>query len=117
MLFANCVDSLSLFKACCESAGILECGDEVNELCVTFEEMRRRLKESAEEKIAAEKENKNVYIVIVPDPDHPLRHHFNYFVYAPDSCDRPRLVSEGIHFDFDSATIDAILDYLSKEVL
>ena len=61
--------------------------------------------------------NKNVYIVIVPDPDHPLRHHFNYFVYAPDSCDRPRLVSEGIHFDFDSATIEAILDYLDKEVL
>ena len=28
--------------------------DEMNELCVTFEEMRRRLKESAEEKIAAE---------------------------------------------------------------
>ena len=63
------------------------------------------------------RENKNVYIVIVPDPDHPIKHHFNYFVYSPDSCNRPRLVSEGIHFDFDSATIDAILDYLSKEVL
>lgn len=66
------------------------------------------------------RENKNVYIVIVPDPNHPLRHHFNYFVYAPDSCDscdRPILVSEGIHFDFDSATIYAILDYLNKEVL
>lgn len=64
------------------------------------------------------RENKNVYIVVVPDPDHPLRHQFNYFVYAPDDHNgRPRLVSEGIHFDFDSATIDAILDYLNKEVL
>jgi len=64
------------------------------------------------------RENKNVYIVVVPDPDHPLRHQFNYFVYAPDDYNgRPRLVLEGIHFDFDSATIDAILDYLNKEVL
>ena len=64
------------------------------------------------------RENKNVYIVVVPDPNHPLNHHFNYFVYAPDNHnDRPRLVSEGIHFDFDSATIEAILDYLDKEVL
>ena len=63
------------------------------------------------------REHMNTYIVVVPDPDHPLRHHFNYFVYAPDSYDRPRLVSDGVHFDFDSATIDAILDYLNKEVL
>ena len=34
MLCTNCVDSLSLFKACCESAGILECGDEINDLNV-----------------------------------------------------------------------------------
>ena len=27
------------------------------------------------------------------------------------------LLLEGIHFDFDSATIEAILDYLDKEVL
>ena len=31
--------------------------DEVNELCVAFEVMRRRLKENAEEKIASEQEN------------------------------------------------------------
>ena len=35
--------------------------DEFSELCRDFEEMRRRLKESAEEKIAMDKENK-VYI-------------------------------------------------------
>ena len=64
------------------------------------------------------RENKDVYIVVVPDPRHPLGYHFNYFVYAPDDHNsRPRLVLEGIHFDFDSATVDAILDYLNKEVL
>jgi hypothetical protein len=64
------------------------------------------------------RDHMDTYIVVVPDPGHPLRHQFNYFVYAPDYYNnRPRLVSEGVHFDFDSATIDAILDYLNKEVL
>jgi hypothetical protein len=64
------------------------------------------------------RENKDVYIVVVPDPGHPLNHQFKYFVYAPDDYNgRPRLVLEGVNFDFDSATIDAILDYLNKEII
>ena len=46
--------------------------DEMNELCVTFEEMRRRLKESAEEKIAAEQENKNLVSNIAHDLKTPI---------------------------------------------
>jgi hypothetical protein len=58
------------------------------------------------------RENKNVYIVVVPDPDHPLRHQFNYFVYTTEGC-----IIKGIHFNYDNAIIDVILDYLDKEVL
>ena len=46
--------------------------DEMNKLCVTFEEMRRRLKESAEEKIAAEQENKNLVSNIAHDLKTPI---------------------------------------------
>lgn len=46
--------------------------DEMNELCVTFEEMRRRLKESAEEKISAEQENKNLISNIAHDLKTPI---------------------------------------------
>ena len=46
--------------------------DEMNELCVTFEEMRRRLKESAEEKIASEQENKNLISNIAHDLKTPI---------------------------------------------
>lgn len=60
----------------------------------------------------------NTYIVVMPDLNYSLGHSFKYFVYTSGGHnDRPRLVSEGIHFDFDSATIEAILDYLDKEVL
>ena len=58
------------------------------------------------------RENKNVYIVVMPDVTKPLGHRFKYFVYTNDGC-----VIEGAHFDYCSATIDAILDYLNKEVL
>ena len=64
------------------------------------------------------REHMNIYIVVTPDLNYSLGHTFNYFVYTSGGHNgRPRLVSEGIHFDFDSATIDAILDYLNKEVL
>ena len=54
----------------------------------------------------------------MPDLNYYLGHSFKYFVYTSGGHNgRPRLVSEGIHFDFDSATIEAILDYLDKEVL
>ena len=46
--------------------------DEMNELCVTFEEMRRRLKENAEEKIATEKENRNLISNIAHDLKTPI---------------------------------------------
>ena len=46
--------------------------DEMNELCVTFEEMRRRLKESAEEKLAAEQQNKNLVSNIAHDLKTPI---------------------------------------------
>jgi signal transduction histidine kinase len=46
--------------------------DEVNELCVTFEEMRRRLKENAEEKIASEQENKDLISNIAHDLKTPI---------------------------------------------
>ena len=59
----------------------------------------------------------DTYIVVMPDLNHYLGHMFKYFVYTPGVYGKPRLVSEGIHFDFDSATIEAILDYLDKEVL
>ena len=43
--------------------------DEISELCQNFEEMRLRLKESAEEKIASEKENK----VLISNISHDLK--------------------------------------------
>lgn len=43
--------------------------DEIGELCQNFEEMRLRLKESAEEKIASEKENK----VLISNISHDLK--------------------------------------------
>lgn len=43
--------------------------DEIGELCRNFEEMRYRLKESAEEKISAEKENK----VLISNISHDLK--------------------------------------------
>jgi len=46
--------------------------DEMNELCVTFEEMRRRLKENAEEKIQAEQENKDLISNIAHDLKTPI---------------------------------------------
>ena len=46
--------------------------DEVNELCVTFEEMRRRLKENAEEKLATEQENKDLISNIAHDLKTPI---------------------------------------------
>lgn len=64
------------------------------------------------------REHMNTYIVVMPDLNYSLGHSFKYFVYTSGGNNgRPRLVSEGIHFDFDSATIEAILDYLDKEVL
>lgn len=54
----------------------------------------------------------DTYIVVMPDISKPLGYRFNYFVYTKDGC-----IIEGAHFDFDSATIEAILDYLDKEVL
>lgn len=58
------------------------------------------------------REKMNVYIVVIPDIDKPLGYRFKYFVYTKDGC-----IIEGAHFDYDSATVDAILDYLNKEVL
>jgi len=46
--------------------------DEMNELCVTFEEMRRRLKENAEEKLVAEQENKDLISNIAHDLKTPI---------------------------------------------
>ena len=64
------------------------------------------------------REHMSTYIVVMPDLNYSLGHTFHYFVYTSGGHNgRPRLVSEGIHFDFDSATIEAILDYLDKEVL
>ena len=46
--------------------------DEMNELCTTFEEMRRRLKENAEEKLVTEQENKNLISNIAHDLKTPI---------------------------------------------
>ena len=53
-----------------DSAGAEQ--DEMNELCVTFEEMRRRLKENAEEKIRTEQENKDLVSNIAHDLKTPI---------------------------------------------
>lgn len=47
----------------------VESRDEIGELCLNFEEMRQRLKESAEEKIANERENK----VLISNISHDLK--------------------------------------------
>lgn len=46
--------------------------DEIGELCTDFEEMRRRLKESAEEKLEAEKQNKELISNISHDLKTPI---------------------------------------------
>ncbi len=46
--------------------------DELNNLCVSFEDMRRRLKESAEEKIHSESENKALISNIAHDLKTPI---------------------------------------------
>ncbi len=46
--------------------------DEMNELCITFEEMRRRLKENAEEKIANEMESRDLISNIAHDLKTPI---------------------------------------------
>lgn len=46
--------------------------DEIGELCRSFEEMRQRLKENAEEKISAEKENKALISNIAHDLKTPI---------------------------------------------
>lgn len=46
--------------------------DEINALCVSFEEMRRRLKENAEEKIHNESENKTLISNIAHDLKTPI---------------------------------------------
>ncbi len=46
--------------------------DEMNELCQTFEDMRRRLKENAEEKIAAEQESRDLISNIAHDLKTPI---------------------------------------------
>ena len=58
------------------------------------------------------RENKNVYIVVVPELNRPLGHHFNYFVYTEEGC-----IVEGVHFNYDNAIIDAIIEYLYKDEL
>ena len=46
--------------------------DEINELCISFEEMRRRLKENAEEKIHSEAENRVLISNIAHDLKTPI---------------------------------------------
>ena len=50
----------------------VESNDEIGELCRNFEEMRQRLKDSAEEKIASEKENKTLISNIAHDLKTPI---------------------------------------------
>ncbi len=49
-----------------------ESGDEIGELCRSFEEMRQRLKDSAEEKIASEKESRALISNIAHDLKTPI---------------------------------------------
>ena len=46
--------------------------DEIGELCTDFEEMRRRLKESAEEKLESERQNKELISNISHDLKTPI---------------------------------------------
>ena len=46
--------------------------DEIGELCTDFEEMRRRLKESAEEKVESERQNKELISNISHDLKTPI---------------------------------------------
>lgn len=46
--------------------------DEMNALCVSFEDMRRRLKENAEEKLSVEQENKDLISNIAHDLKTPI---------------------------------------------
>ena len=49
-----------------------ESRDEIGELCTSFEEMRQRLKDNAEEKINSEKENKMLISNIAHDLKTPI---------------------------------------------
>lgn len=49
-----------------------EGNDEISELCLSFEEMRKRLKESAEQQMASERENKELISNIAHDLKTPI---------------------------------------------
>ena len=50
----------------------IDSNDEIGELCQNFEEMRQRLKDSAEEKLASEKENRVLISNIAHDLKTPI---------------------------------------------
>ena len=89
--------------------------DEFSELCRDFEEMRRRLKESAEEKIAMDKENKELISNISHDLKTPITTIKGYVEGLMDGvADTPEKQDRYLKMIYNKANeLDALINELS----
>ena len=89
--------------------------DEIGDLCDDFEEMRKRLKESAEEKVAFDKENKELISNISHDLKTPITAVKGYVEGIMDGvADTPEKMDRYIRTIYNKANeLDALINELS----